>query len=559
VKLSHSQTGRSGMSRAGFANPPTAALRTGRMKTSLTTRPPFFAGAITGVTAAAGGLAVAEVVAATSRTFQSPVVDVADRVVDGVPRTVKDLAIEWFGTNDKIALLTGIASILVVYAAVLGLLVLSRRWRLSLAGIAVFGLAGAYASQSSRRAAPLWAILPSLAGAAVAAGLLMFLRRRYLPTGASVATAPTDRPAERQPSIAELVPNSRRRFFVTAGATAAAAVALGATGRQLSGRASAASSRKSLTIPRARRPLAPAPSGISVGVEGVSPFFTPNADFYRIDTAITVPQVPVDGWTLSINGLVDKSLSLTFDDLLERELVEADITLTCVSNEVGGTLMGTARWLGVRLDSLLQEAGISPEADQIVGRSVDGWTGGFPTATLDGRDALVAIGMNGELLPVEHGFPARLIIPGLYGYVSATKWLKEIELTRFDAFDAYWVKRGWDALGPIKVQSRIDTPRGLAKVGAGTVAIGGVAWAQTRGIERVELSIDEGDWVEATLADELNNVTWRQWSYAWDAAPGRHSITVRATEKNGPIQTPDRSEPFPNGATGQHQIIVLVR
>lgn len=216
------------------------------------------------------------------------------------------------------------------------------------------------------------------------------------------------------------------------------------------------------------------------------------------------------------------------------------------------------RWLGVRLDDLLADAGVEPAATQIVGRSVDGYTCGFPTRVLDGRDALVAIGMNGEPLPLEHGYPARLIVPGLYGYVSATKWLSEIELTTFDALDQYWVERGWVDDAPIKIQSRIDTLRGLANLPAGTTAIAGVAWAQTRGIEAVELQIDDGDWLTATLADELNDVTWRQWSYAWDATPGRHSIRVRAIERGGAIQTDERTEPFPSGATGQHQIIVIV-
>jgi DMSO/TMAO reductase YedYZ molybdopterin-dependent catalytic subunit len=543
-------------------------------------------GCITGLVSAFAGLGVAELVAATSRTFQSPVVDVADRVVDGVPRPVKELAIEWFGTNDKVALLVGIGSMLAIYAAIVGVVSLSRRWRLALVGIALFGITGAYASQSTRRAAPFIAVIPSLTGAVGAAAMLMVLRRARgsqvtpLQTGFLSSSGDVDMPpavpakdalrtdrqlpqavsvlAPRQPSIAELVPNGRRRFLITAASTAGAAFVIGAAGKQLSGRASAASSRSSLTIPRARRPLADAGADITAPVDGVSPFFTPNASFYRIDTAITVPQVPVDGWRLSITGMVDSPLEVSFNDLLERELVEADITLTCVSNEVGGKLMGTARWLGVRLDALLDEVGVSAAADQIVGRSVDGYTCGFPTATLDGREALVAIGMNGELLPVEHGFPARLIVPGLYGYVSATKWLSEIELTRFDAFDQYWVSRGWDAQAPIKVQSRIDTPKGLSKVAAGRIAVGGVAWAQTRGIDRVEISIDEGEWTRTTLAAELNDVTWRQWSYAWDAAPGRHSITVRATERGGPIQTDERSEPFPSGATGQHQIIVLV-
>ena len=523
-------------------------------------------GCLAGIVAAAGGLGFAELVTATSRTFQSPVVDVADRVVDGVPRQVKDLAIEWFGTNDKIALLVGISVILAIYAATVGVVALSSRWRWALVGISLFGFAGVYASQSTRRAAPLIAVVPSIAGALVAGGLLMLLRRAdhstHQPTleGPGISTSLTDSgPIDSHPSIAELVPNSRRRFLAVAGATAAGAVVVAGAGRRLSTRTSASASRNSLAVPVPETPLQAVPASISAPVPGVSPFFTPNKTFYRIDTAITVPQVPVDSWRLSITGMVDRPLTLTFAELTERGLVESDITLTCVSNEVGGNLTGTARWLGVRLDRLLDEVGVSTDADQIVGRSVDGFTAGFPTAALDGRDALIAIGMNGELLPVAHGFPARLIVPGLYGYVSATKWLSEIELTRFDRFDAYWVERGWADNAPIKVQSRIDTPRGLSKVASGPVAIGGVAWAQTRGIDRVEISVDEGGWVEATLADELNDVTWRQWSYMWDATPGSHSIVVRATERNGPIQTAERSEPFPSGATGQHQIIVIVQ
>jgi DMSO/TMAO reductase YedYZ molybdopterin-dependent catalytic subunit len=315
--------------------------------------------------------------------------------------------------------------------------------------------------------------------------------------------------------------------------------------------------RAALRLPRAASPLPTAPDTVSVS--GASPFFTPNADFYRIDTALSVPQVSVDDWSLEIRGLVDRPMRLTYADLINRPIVESDITMTCVSNEVGGKLIGTARWLGVRLDDLLAEAGIDPSADQIVGRSTDGWTSGFPTSVLDGRDALVAIGMNGEPLPVEHGYPARLIVPGLYGYVSATKWLREIELTTFDRFDSYWVERGWSPGGTIRLQSRIDTPRGLARIPAGTTAVAGVAWAQRRGIEGVEIQVDDGDWSPADLAGELNIDTWRQWSYRWDATPGRHTIRVRAIESGtSAIQTPERSEPFPSGATGQHQIVVLV-
>ena len=535
-------------------------------------------GSIAGLAAAATGLAIAEVVAATSKTFQSPVLDVADRVVDGVPQQVKRLAIRWFGTNDKVALLVGIASILAIYAAIVGIVTLGRRRErlvAGLIGIALFGAAGAYASQTTRRAAPGIAVLPSLIGG-VAAGIVLVMLRRLLlgrpgqtadsatPGSATPESAPVDsgdgatpQPAGR-PSIAQLTPTDRRRFLVAAGLTTVGAVIVGTSARQLGNKETAAASRRKVTLPRAPKPLPAAPTDISPGVDGVTPFFTPNRDFYRIDTAITVPQVPIEGWTLKIRGMVDSPMELRFDELIERELIESDITLTCVSNEVGGKLMGTARWLGVRLDDLLRDAGMQPDADQIVGRSVDGYTCGFPVAALDGRDALIAIGMNGEPLPLQHGFPARLIVPGLYGYVSATKWLTELEVTRFDRFDQYWVERGWVDNAPIKVQSRIDTPKGLGKVAAGTVAVGGIAWAQTRGIDRVELRVDDGEWVEATLAAELNDVTWRQWSYAWSAAPGRHTITVRATEKNGPIQTDERSEPFPSGATGQHSIVVIV-
>jgi DMSO/TMAO reductase YedYZ molybdopterin-dependent catalytic subunit len=511
-----------------------------------------FLGALCGLVAAAAGLAAAELVAATTRSFQSPVLDVADRVVDGVPNSVKELAIDWFGTDDKVALLVGIGSILTLYAAALGVTALGRRAWPSMVGVALFAAAGAYASQSTRRAAPAWAVVPSIAGALVTAGILLAFRRFATPSGDREGASSS------HPSIAELTPNERRRFLAAAGVTAVGAVVVGASGRRLATRGGAASSRASVALPVATRSLGAVPGAVSSGVPGAVPFFTPNADFYRIDTAITVPQVRADSWELRVGGLVDRPLAYTYDDLLGRELVEADITLTCVSNEVGGRLLGTARWLGVRLDDLLEESGVDPTADQIVGRSVDGYTCGFPIAALDGRDALVAVGMNGEPLPLAHGFPARLIVPGLYGYVSATKWLSEIELTTFDQFDQYWVERGWVADAPIKLQSRIDTPRGLATVAAGTVPVAGVAWAQTRGIDRVEVRVDDGPWTETRLAAELNDVTWRQWSYAWDATPGRHSITVRATERNGPIQTDERSEPFPSGATGQHQIVVLV-
>jgi DMSO/TMAO reductase YedYZ molybdopterin-dependent catalytic subunit len=520
-------------------------------------------GALVGLVAAAVGLAVAELVAGTRRAWRSPVLDVGDRVVDNVPRPVKDVAIEWFGTNDKVALLAGIAGLLAIYAVAIGVLAVRVRLRWGLVGVAGFGLIGAVSASAARADPPLTVTTPSIVGA-VAAGLAMTaLGRATSPSRSDPSRSDPSRsdpsrsdPSRSEPADASVVDPSRRRLLVMSAAFVGTAGVAWAAGRRLQDRTSAAVSRAARSLPRPRRALAAVPA--SVQVDGATPFITPNADFYRIDINLSVPSIDVETWRLRVHGLVEREVELSFDDLVARGLVESDITLTCVSNEVGGRLVGTARWTGVRLDDLLAEAGVSADADQVVGRSVDDYTCGFTLGALDGRDALVAIGMNGELLPLEHGYPARLVVPGLYGYVSATKWLTEIELTRFDAFDQYWVRRGWEPEAPIKTSSRIDTPRGLAKVPAGTVAVAGVAWAQTRGIEAVEVRVDDGPWRPASLATELNDVTWRQWSYAWDATPGRHEITVRATDANGDVQTDERREPFPDGATGQHTIVVIV-
>jgi DMSO/TMAO reductase YedYZ molybdopterin-dependent catalytic subunit len=510
-------------------------------------------GVVAGLVAAFVALGVAELVAGISSDWRSPVLDVGDRVVDLVPPAVKELAIEWFGTADKVALLIGIGSVLAVYAAAVGVVAVRGRLRLGMAGVALFGVVGAIAALGARGERPVTAILPSLLGAAAGVGSLWWLCR--LRPAAADLEGDHDGDPTAQPV---LVPPSRRTFLTSAGVLGAVGVSAAAGGRWLGGRFSAAASRAQVVLPRPRRPNAPLPDTVSLDVEGISPFTTPNRDFYRIDTALTVPQVPVDTWRLRIDGMVSSPLELSYEQLLDRELVEADITMTCVSNEVGGGLVGNARWLGVRLDELLEEVGVEGRADQVVGRSVDGYTCGFPVAALDGRDALVAVGMNGEPLPLRHGFPARLIVPGLYGYVSATKWLSQIELTRFDQFDHYWVPRGYAVEAPIKTASRIDTPKGLARVPAGPTPIAGVAWAQTRGIDAVEVQVDDGEWQPAELAEQLNDAVWRQWVLRWDATPGRHTVRVRAIDGTGAIQTEERSEPLPDGSSGLHQIVVLV-
>ncbi|HEY9375302.1 molybdopterin-dependent oxidoreductase, partial [Streptomyces sp.] len=390
--------------------------------------------------------------------------------------------------------------------------------------------------------------LPSLVGAAAGAALVYWQVGRLVTRPGAPAWG-------------------RRRFLVAAGGTAVAATGVAVLGRALGSTRSkdAEASRASVRLPRPDVPAPPRPRGAQLAVAGVSPFITPNKDFYRVDTALLVPKVDADTWRLRVHGLgVTKNLTLTFQDLLERPVLERDLTLNCVSNEVGGPYIGTARWTGVRLADLLREAGVRPPsrggpADQIVARSVDGMTIGTPVEdVMDGRDALLAFGMNGEPLPFTHGFPVRMLVPGLYGYVSACKWIEEIELTTFDAYDAYWARNGWSAKAPVKTQSRIDTPRGSARLRAGTVIVAGVAWAQRRGIERVEVRVDEGPWERAELAASDGPDTWRQWFWRWPATPGEHTLAVRATDGSGETQTARRVGTMPDGATGRHEIRVTV-
>jgi DMSO/TMAO reductase YedYZ molybdopterin-dependent catalytic subunit len=318
--------------------------------------------------------------------------------------------------------------------------------------------------------------------------------------------------------------------------------------------------RAALRLPTPADPAPAAPASADLNIDGIPPFITPNADFYRIDTALSVPYVDPDTWRLRIHGMVEQERSYSFDDLLSMPLVERDITLTCVSNEVGGELIGNALWRGVPVRRLLEQVGPASAADQVVSRSVDGMTIGTPVqALLDGRDAMLAVGMNGEPLPVEHGFPVRMVVPGLYGYVSACKWITDMEVTTFDAYDAYWVQRGWVQQAPIKLSSRIDTPRPLSHVSGGDITVGGVAWEQHVGIAAVEVRVDEGEWQAVELAGSAGIDSWRQWVWTWQgAASGTHTLEVRATDRDGNVQTGEQQEPFPSGATGWHSVMVTV-
>ncbi|MFC4127762.1 molybdopterin-dependent oxidoreductase [Nocardia rhizosphaerae] len=496
--------------------------------------------AMVAATAAAGTvLGVGHLVAAVVAPGASPFFVLGATVVDHTPKWLKDSAIRWFGTNDKLALAITMGVVMVIVAALIGLL--ARRNVVLAAGL-LGGLGVVVASLALLRpvATPLWAV-PALVGAGAGAAALYWLVRR---PAATAGTGPT-----------------RRGFLLTLAAVTAGAAAAGAAGRIIGNRIrDIGADRSAFVLPRVAAPAAPVTPEMDLAVPGLTRFRTPTADFYRIDTALQLPALTRAQWRLRIHGLVDREITVDFDDLRDRTAVASTITLTCVSNEVGGTLAGTATWVGYRLTELLAEAGPAPEADMILSRSVDGFTAGTPLAAVLGNpDALLAVGMNGVPLPVEHGYPARMIVPGLYGYVSATKWVIDLELTRFDRASAYWTERGWAAQAPVKTASRIDVPSAFAQLPRGPVVVGGVAWAQGRGVRAVEVQVDDGPWERATLAAAYSIDTWRQWTWSWNATPGTHALRVRAVDATGTVQTDVRTPPFPDGATGWHSRVVTVR
>ncbi|MFI8527650.1 molybdopterin-dependent oxidoreductase [Promicromonospora sukumoe] len=504
--------------------------------------------ALAGVLAGGAGLAVAELVAAVVAPGSSTLFAGGAAVVDAVPPGLKDFAVQWFGTNDKAVLLGSMGVVLAVGAAFAGWLQL-RRPPYGVLLMSAVGVVGAMVAVLRPDATPLWA-LPSIVGLGVGVLLLRAAVARLRPAPGRAASGGG---ATSGGGV------DRRGFLAVSGLAAGAAVLALAGSRVLSAGSTAVSAvREKLRLPTARTTAPPVPAGAELKVDGITPYVTPNPDFYRIDTALIVPQVNPQDWSLRVEGLVDEPFEITWDELLALPLEEHYVTLACVSNTVGGDLIGNALWLGYPIRALLERAKPRAGADMVLSTSDDGFTAGTPLEVLQDpdRDSLLAIGMNGQPLPVEHGFPARLVVPGLYGYVSATKWVTSLKVTTFDADQGYWTPRGWSALGPIKVESRIDVPRG--SVSAGAVTVAGVAWAQHTGIGEVQVRADDGDWVTAELAETVGPDTWRQWHTSIDLTAGDHTLAVRATDADGLVQTEDEAPPAPDGATGWHTVNVSV-
>jgi DMSO/TMAO reductase YedYZ molybdopterin-dependent catalytic subunit len=522
-------------------------------------------GAVAGILATGLGVAVAEVLAAVTRPRAGPLVAVGGTIIDHTPTPVKEFAVRMLGTADKPVLLGTIGLVLILFSAAMGA-VATRRAVVAGIGAAVFGIAGA-AAALSRPAATWFEAVPSLVGAGLAAVVLLALCRPLAGSslaGSSLAGSSLagSSPVGGGPSMAGERPmadlpwrmtSTRRRTFLRAAAAVVAVAAVAEGGAQAARRSrggAIARSRAAIRLPAPADPAPPLPAGMVPG------FLTPNTDFYRVDTALTVPRVDVGTWSLRIHGMVDRVTELSFDDLLRRPLTERHVTMTCVSNEVGGPYAGTARWLGVPLGPLLRELGVGAGADQIVARAADGMTIGTPVTDAD--RSLLCVAMNGEPLPLEHGFPVRMLTAGRYGYAGSAKWLTELELTTFEAYDAYWVRRGWAPTGPIQTASRIDRPRPFARLDAGRVVVSGVAWAQGRGIRAVEVRVDGNPCAAAELLPTASDDTWVQWRWTWPATPGPHTLTVRATDRAGGTQPERRVTPLPAGSTGWHTVAATV-
>jgi DMSO/TMAO reductase YedYZ molybdopterin-dependent catalytic subunit len=499
------------------------------------------AAAWAGIVAGSAALGATELLAGLLPGAPSVVLEIGSFLISLQPPGAKQIVVDLFGTADKLALNVAIVLGALVLAAILGILARYHRpW--TNAGFTAIAALGLLASLRDPLVDGLLALVAAVLGVVVAYNLIGWLLKLATPSGE-----------------AEMPDWGRRRFIGTSVGVAAVALAGGGVGRMLlNSRAEAAPT--AATIPPAVDPVAALPTGATLAVDGLTPLIVSNRDFYRIDTNLLTPRVDAASWSLMVDGMVDTPFTISYPELLAMEMHEEYVTIACVSNEVGGDLVGNALWKGVRLRELLDRAGVQSGATQVVGHAFDGWTAGFPTAWLDdpNREALVAVAMNGDPLPAEHGFPARLIVPGLYGYVSATKWLTKIGLTTLEAFNGYWVPLGWAKEAPILTQSRIDVPKRGESVSAGQVAVAGVAWAPDRGISKVEVQVDTDDWAAAELSAPISDATWVQWLFRWSATSGNHLLSVRATDGTGKIQTDEVTRPAPDGARGHHTISVQV-
>lgn len=495
----------------------------------------FVSSAAAGLVAAVAGLGTGHLAAALTAPAASPVLVVGATVIDATPTPVKEWAVSTFGTADKPLLIGAVAMGTLLVAAAAGVLAV-RRFVLG-AGLLILLAALVGIAAVRRPVAGVVDVVPSLVAGLAAFGVLAWFSRPWHQHEEATAAGPS------------------RRSLVLGGAAVVTAAALaGVVGETVmrAGRRIA-----NVTLPRPADPAPAIPDGLDI--EGISPFVTPTEDFYRVDINLTVPVVDPDDWSLTIDGEVKNPYTLSWNDLLAMDMVERHITMTCVSNEVGGSYVGATRWQGVPLAALLDRAGVDSGVDQILSTAVDGFTISTPLAVAtDGRDTMIAVAMNGEPLTVEHGFPARMITPGLYGFVGATKWVERLTLTRYAEQEAYWTRRGWATDGTIKISTRIDTPRGLAELDPGDTVIAGVAWAQHRGIEKVQVRIDDGRWVDTRLGPDAGIDYWRQWYLPWRAESGRHMIEARCLAADGTVQTGDRADPFPNGSSGLHSLVVRV-
>ena len=534
--------------------------------------PAALAGALSGAVA----IAVGELLAGLLRDAPSLVTAMGSLVIALQPAGAKDLMVSLFGTTDKLVLNLAVLIGALLIAMVIGVQA-ARRFQTGASIFAGFGVIAAFAAFEEPLVSRPFAILvPAIA---VAAGLVTLRGLLSLLPGSSVAgpvvvearsgrrpATPLSRGSARDAATSTSPEWTRRRFLIASAGTLGGAVVVGSVGRSLVNGQHPTGVVSTSRLPAVLNPVPPLTSGASFSIPGITPIVMPNNQFYKIDTTLLTPQVDANGWQVDVKGMVNHPLSFTYDELLALPLFEQYITIACVSNDVpsgnrpGLNLVGNALWTGVRLKDVLNMAGIVPGATQIVGRSVDGFTVGFPTdwAMADGREPMIAVGMNGVPLPADHGFPARLIVPGLYGYVSATKWLASIELTTREAVDGYWIPLGWAKDGPILTQSRIDVPQGGAHLAAGRTNLAGVAWAPDRGVNGVEVRIDDGAWQPAQISQAISKATWVQWLLPWTAEAGQHSIEVRSTDGTGIVQTDQLSDPAPDGARGHHRITVTV-